>query len=65
MPNADDLIVEFMNKKTKEALGEKIDTKNVNNSGEYTLRIIISYIDENGKKVNLKKETMINIQSKV
>lgn len=46
-------------------LREKIDTKDVNNSGEYTLRIIISYIDENGKKVNLKKETMINIQGKV
>lgn len=27
MPNADDLIVEFMNQKTKEALGEKVDTK--------------------------------------
>lgn len=27
MPNVDDLIVEFMNQKTKEALGEKIDTK--------------------------------------
>ena len=46
-------------------LKEKIDTKNVNNSGEYTLRVIISYVDENGKKINIKKETTINIQGKV
>ena len=46
-------------------LKEKIDTKNVNNSGEYTLRVMISYVDENGKKINIKKETTINIQGKV
>lgn len=27
MANSEDLIIEFMNQKTKEALGEKIDTK--------------------------------------
>ena len=34
---------------------QKIDTKNIKNSGEYTLRAVISYLDENGKKKNIKK----------
>ena len=34
-------------------------------SGEYTLRMIIFYYDENGKKKNIKKETNLNIQGKV
>ena len=34
-------------------------------SGEYTLRMVVSYCDENGKKKNIKKETNLNIQGKV
>ncbi|CCZ50415.1 putative uncharacterized protein [Acinetobacter sp. CAG:196] len=43
----------------------KIDTKNIKNSGEYTLRAVISYLDENGKKKNIKKEANLNITGKV
>lgn len=39
----------------------KIDTSNIKAPGEYTLRIIISYFDENGKRKNIKKETTITI----
>lgn len=46
-------------------LRQKVDITNVNKSGEYTLRIVISYVDENGKKKNVKKETTINIQGKM
>ena len=44
---------------------EKINTADIKDSGEYSLRIIISYFDQNDKKINLKKETTINIQNKV
>ena len=46
MPNADDLIVEFMNQKTKEALGEKVDTKKeVANDNFETTRERAKYYD--------------------
>lgn len=35
MPNAEDLIVNFMNEKTKESLGEKIDKKTADESDNY------------------------------
>ena len=44
---------------------QKIDTRNIKNSGEYTLRAVISYLDENGKKKNIKKEANLNITGKV
>ena len=43
---------------------DKVETKNVP-TGEYTLRAIISYDDENGKLKNIKKETTINIQGEI
>ena len=43
----------------------KIKTDKITESGDYTLRIIISYFDENGKKKNIKQETNINIKGKV
>ena len=36
---------------------QKIVTSNIKNSGEYTLRVVLSYFDENGKRKNIKKET--------
>ena len=44
---------------------QKIDMSNIKNSGEYSLRVIISYYDENGKRKNIKKETNLVIQGKV
>ena len=44
---------------------QKIVTDNITESGQYVLRMIISYFDENGKKKNIKKETILNIQGKV
>ena len=39
---------------------EKIDTKDIA-SGEYTLRYVLSYLDEKGKKQVLKEERQIKI----
>ena len=36
---------------------QKIVTSNIKNSGEYTLRVVLSYFDESGKRKNIKKET--------
>lgn len=44
---------------------EKIPTQKIKNSGEYTLRVIVSFYDENGKRKNVKKETGLNIQGQV
>ena len=44
---------------------QKIDISNIKNSGEYTLRVVISYYDENGKRKNIKKEANLVIQGKV
>ena len=44
---------------------QKIVTDNITESGQYVLRMIISYFDENGKKKNIKKETILNIHGKV
>ena len=44
---------------------DKIRTEKIEQPGEYTLRMIVSYYDENGKKKNIKKETILNMQGKV
>ena len=44
---------------------EKIRTDKIKNSGEYTLRIILSYFDQNGKRKNIIKETILDIQGEV
>ena len=41
---------------------QKIVTSNIKNSGEYTLRVVLSYFDENGKRKNIKKETNLVIK---
>ena len=43
----------------------KIETSNIKGAGEYTLRVILSYFDENGKRKNIKKETNLVIQGNV
>ena len=40
---------------------EKVQRDNVVEAGEYTLRVVLSYFDENGKRKNITKETQINI----
>ena len=44
---------------------QKVKTDKLNTPGEYTLRMIISYIDGNGKRVNIKKETNFNTKGNV
>lgn len=44
---------------------QKIITGKIKGPGEYTLRAIISFYDENGKRRNIKKETVLNIQGEV
>lgn len=43
----------------------KIQTDKIKNTGEYTLRMIVSYFDENEKRKNIKKETNLVIQGNV
>lgn len=44
---------------------QKIKTDNIKEAGEYTLRMVLSYFDENGKRKNIKKEANLNITGKV
>ena len=44
---------------------QKIKTDNIKGAGEYTLRVVVSYFDENGKRKNIKKETNLIIQGNV
>ena len=44
---------------------QKIKIDNIKDTGEYTLRVILSYFDENGKRKNIKKETNLVIQGNV
>ena len=44
---------------------QKIKTDKIKGVGEYTLRMVISYLDENGKRKNIKKETILNITGNV
>lgn len=41
---------------------QKIDMNNIKETGEYTLRTVLSFIDENGKRKNIKKETNLVIK---
>lgn len=44
---------------------QKIKTDKIKDAGEYTLRVVVSYFDENGKRKNIKKETNLIIQGNV
>ena len=40
---------------------DKIETGDIKEKGEYTLRVVLSYVDEKGKKQNITKEAQVNI----
>ena len=44
---------------------QKVEMNNIKETGEYTLRTVLSFFDENGKRKNIKKETILNIQGNV
>ena len=41
---------------------QKVEMNNIKETGEYTLRIVLSFFDENGKRKNIKRETKLVIQ---
>lgn len=41
---------------------QKVEMNNIKETGEYTLRTVLSFFDENGKRKNIKKETILVIQ---
>lgn len=44
---------------------QKVEMNNIKETGEYTLRTVLSFFDENGKRKNIKKETILKIQGNV
>ena len=44
---------------------DKIKTDKIKDGGEYTLRIVVSYDDGNGKRQNIKKEIPLNIKGNI
>lgn len=44
---------------------EKLKTDKIKGVGEYTIKAVLSYHDENGKKKNLTKETILKIQGEM
>ena len=68
MSNSDDLIIEFMNQRTKEVLGEKIDNRNQKSSDNFeTAREKAKYYDtkstntDNEKALAVAKNTLKTI----
>ena len=39
----------------------ELDLSEIKESGEFTLRAVVTYTDPDGKKVNIKKETNFSI----
>ena len=44
---------------------EKIETTKIKEAGEYTLRVILSYFDENGNRKNIKKDAILKITDEI
>ena len=44
---------------------QKIETAKIKDAGEYTLRLVFSYIDENGNRKNIKKDAILNITNEI
>jgi hypothetical protein len=44
---------------------QKLKTDKITTSGDYTVRVVVSYFDANDKKINLKKETNLYIKGNV
>ena len=44
---------------------QKINTEKIKEAGEYTVRVILSYTDENGSRKNVKKDAILEIKEKI
>ena len=44
---------------------QKIQTDKIPSAGEYTIRMVLNYDDENGNKKNIKKETILKFDEKI
>lgn len=44
---------------------DKVKTDKIKGAGEYTIRVIVSFYDENGKRKNITKETLLKIQGEM
>lgn len=44
---------------------QKIKTEKIKGAGEYTIRMVMNYEDENGSKKNIKKETILRITGEI
>ena len=44
---------------------QKIDTKKITKAGDYTLRLLLSYNDENNNKKVIKKDTVLKITGEI
>ncbi len=44
---------------------QKIETDKIKEAGEYTIRVILSYFDENGNRKNIKKDAILKISEKI
>ena len=42
-------------------LKQKIDTKEIKEAGDYTVRLIITYLDENNNRKNIKKDAILKV----
>lgn len=48
--------------KSTHVLQQKISTSKITEAGSYTVRVIISYLDENGNKKNIKQEKVLQLK---
>lgn len=44
---------------------EQVDTTKIKESGDYTLRLILSYLDENDNRKNIKKDAILQITGEI
>ena len=44
---------------------QKIDTSNIKEPGEYTLRMVLQYFDEKGVRKSIKKDAILNITGEI
>ncbi|MCQ2740017.1 MAG: hypothetical protein MJ237_07310 [bacterium] len=48
--------------KSTRIVRQKIDTSKIKEAGEYSLRLVFQYTDENGNKKNIKKDAILKIK---
>lgn len=44
---------------------EKIETDKIKEAGDYTVRVVLSYFDENGNRKNIKKDAILKITGEI